>query len=209
MNDRASQPVEAPEEAGQDAELVARLQAGDEAAYRQIVREYAPRLLTVARRYLPQEADAQDALQDAFLSAFKAIDRFEGNSKLSTWLHRIVVNASLMKLRSRRRRPEKPIEDLLPRFGPDERFARPVEAWAVTYDQALEQEETRRFIRKQIDELPDSYRTVLLLRDIEGYSTQETADILDITEGAVKTRLHRARQALKTLVEPAMRGGGL
>lgn len=208
MNDLGSQPVEALETADED-ELVARLQAGEEAAYRQIVRQYAPRLLTVARRYLPQEADAQDALQDAFLSAFKAIGRFEGNSKLSTWLHRIVVNASLMKLRARRRRPEKPIEDLLPRFGPDERFDRPVEAWAITYDEALEREETRRYIRRQIDELPDSYRTVLLLRDIEGYSTQEAAEILEISEGAVKTRLHRARQALKTLVEPAMKGGAL
>lgn len=161
-------------------------------------------MLLVARRFLSQEQDAQDVVQDAFLSAFKAIENFEGNSKLSTWLHRIVVNASLMKLRTQRRKPERPVEDLLPRFSADGHRDAPEPAWAVTYDTAVQDRETRDVVRRSIAELPETYRTVLLLRDIEQLSTEETAARLDMTVPAVKTRLHRARQALKTLLDPHM-----
>lgn len=193
-------------EVANDHALVRRLRAGQEEAYEEMVRAHGPRMLNVARRFLPQDADAHDALQDAFLSAFRSLDRFQEQSKLSTWLHRIIVNASLMKLRTRRRRPETSIEDLLPHFGNDDRFAQPVAPWAITYDTAVESREIRQFVRSRIDDLPDSYRAILLLRDIEGLSTEETAKMLEITTGAVKTRLHRARQALKTLVEPILKG---
>jgi RNA polymerase sigma-70 factor (ECF subfamily) len=157
-------------------------------------------MLAVARRFLQQEQDAQDAVQDAFLSAFKAIDSFEGSSKLSTWLHRIVVNAALMKLRSRQRHPERPIEDLLPKFDSDgHRHAG--DGWATTIDTTARDRETREFVRQKINELPESYRTVLLLRDIEELSTDDTAQQLGITPGAVKTRLHRARLALRELID--------
>src|SRR5512135_3173100 len=102
-----------------DGELVARLRAGDGAAFESVVRSHGPRLLAVARRFLRNEQDAQDALQDAFLSAFRSIDGFQGEARLSTWLHRIVVNAALMKLRSRKGRTEEPIDDLLPQFVED------------------------------------------------------------------------------------------
>ncbi len=187
-----------------EGQLLAALKAGDEAAYETLVRTYGGRMLAVARRFLQQEQDAQDAVQDAFISAFKAIDGFEGNSKLSTWLHRIVVNASLMKIRSRTRRPERTIEDLLPRFKDDGHPQRLSQAWAVTVDTAVQDRETREFVRKKIDELPETYRTVLLLRDIEEHSTDETAAQLQITPGAVKTRLHRARQALRELIDERM-----
>jgi RNA polymerase sigma-70 factor (ECF subfamily) len=186
--------------ANADLALVARLKAHDESAYEEVVRLYGGRMLAVARRFLQQEQDAQDAVQDAFLSAFKAIDNFEGNSKLSTWLHRIVVNAALMKLRSRQRRPERPIEDLLPKFdGDGHRHA--ADGWATTVDTTASDRETREFVRQKISELPDSYRTVLLLRDIEELSTDEAAQQLGITPGAVKTRLHRARLALRELID--------
>ena len=97
-----------------EATLVAQLRAGDEAAFEQVVRSYGGRLLAVARRIVGSEEDARDAVQDAFLNAFRSLDRFEGNAKLSTWLHRIVVNAALMKLRTRKRKPEQSIETLLP-----------------------------------------------------------------------------------------------
>jgi RNA polymerase sigma-70 factor (ECF subfamily) len=185
---------------GSEEALVARLKAQDETAYEEVVRLYGGRMLAVARRFLQQEQDAQDAVQDAFLSAFKAIDRFEGSSKLSTWLHRIVVNAALMKLRSRQRHPERPIEDLLPKFDHDgHRHA--ADGWATTIDTTAADRETREFVRQKINELPDSYRTVLLLRDIEELSTEEAADQLGITPGAVKTRLHRARLALRELID--------
>lgn len=191
-----------------DEQLVKALQAGEEAAYEQLVRRHTPRMLAVARRFLQHEQDAQDAVQDAFLSAFKAIDKFKGDSKLSTWLHRIVVNAALMKIRGRQRKPERPIEDLLPKFKEDGHQAKRTEAWAVTIDTAVQDRETREFVRRKIDELPESYRTVLLLRDIEEHSTDETARLLGITPGAVKTRLHRARLALRELIDGRMTGGG-
>jgi RNA polymerase sigma-70 factor (ECF subfamily) len=186
--------------------LLAGLRAGDAAAFEQLVRRYSPRLLVTARRILGNEEDARDALQDAFLSAFRALDTFAGQSRLSTWLHRIAVNAALMRLRSRKRKPERPITELLPRFAEDGHQAEPAAPW-VGVDRALERQETRALVRRHIDELPDSYRTVLLLRDIEGLDTEETARQLGVNEGVVKTRLHRARQALRTLLDPHFRGG--
>jgi hypothetical protein len=102
-----------------DARLIERLRAGDNAAYEELINLTGGRLLAVARRMLGREEDAQDAVQDVFLSAFKSLDRFDGRSLLTTSLHRICVNACLMKLRSRRRRPERNIDDLLPSFLDD------------------------------------------------------------------------------------------
>jgi RNA polymerase sigma-70 factor (ECF subfamily) len=182
-----------------EKELVERLRAGDEGAYEMLVREHSGRMLAVARRILGNDDDAGDAVQEAFLSAFKSLDRFEGGSKLSTWLHRITVNSSLMKLRRDRRKPLRSIDDLLPQFSDAGRVA----LWnpgVPTGDEVLRSEETRATVRRKIDELPDDYRIVLVLRDIEGLDTQQTATYLDITPAAVKTRLHRARQALRTLL---------
>jgi RNA polymerase sigma-70 factor (ECF subfamily) len=189
-----------------EAALVAALKAGDEDAFDTAVRRYGPHLLAVARRFMGHEQDAQDVVQDAFLSAFKAIDKFQGDSKLSTWLHRIAVNAALMKLRSRKRNQERPIDDLLPKFNDDGHMADAAARWAVTHDTAVDSREMRELVRHAIDQLPEGHRTILLLRDIEGHNTEETAELLDITPGAVKTRLHRARQALRTLLDPHMRG---
>ena len=141
------------------------------------------------------------------MSAFRGIDKFQGNSRLSTWLHRIVVNASLMKIRSRKRQKERPIDDLLPQYQDDGTPANKVQQWAVSFDTAVHDRETRRWVRKSIDQLPESYRTVLLLRDIEQLNTEETAEALDLSISAVKTRLHRARVALRTLLKPKMVGG--
>ncbi|MEW6321125.1 MAG: sigma-70 family RNA polymerase sigma factor [Acidobacteriota bacterium] len=188
-----------------DAALLAALRAGESDAFERLVRSYGPRLLAVTRRILGSEDDARDAVQDAFLSAFRCLDRFAGESRLSTWLHRIAVNAALMKLRTRRRKPEESIEPLLPAFDGghhQEQFS----SWAEPVDQALERAETRAFVRDRIAELPESYRTVLILRDIEGLDTEETAVRLGLTPNAVKIRLHRARQALRTLIAPHFRG---
>ncbi|MCB9848212.1 MAG: sigma-70 family RNA polymerase sigma factor [Phycisphaeraceae bacterium] len=159
-------------------------------------------MLAVARRMLGNEEDANDAVQDAFLSAFKAIDRFEGNSQLGTWLHRITVNAALMKLRSRKRlRKEVAIESLLPTFRNDGHPDAAPTSWTITSDEIAERDESKRRIRELIESLPADYRDVVLLRDIEELDTRQTAQILDISDSAVKTRLHRARQALKALLE--------
>ena len=181
-----------------ETDLVRRLKAGDEEAYAIVVRTLGGRLLGVARRFLQDEDLARDAVQDAFLSAFRSIDGFDGDSQLSTWLHRIVVNAALMKLRTRRRKPEQSIEPMLPAFAEDGHHAVPVVAWTESAEHALIRGETRARVRQAIAELPETYRTVLLLRDIEERSTREAADALGITENALKLRLHRARQALAT-----------
>ena len=188
-----------------EVKLVERLIAGDEQAYEELVRSYGGRLLAVARRFLPVEEDARDAVQDAFLSAFRSIHRFEGNAQLSTWLHRIVVNASLMKLRTRRRKPEQSIEDLLPGYLEDGHFERPASPWRTEGLDPAEQGELRDLVLKSIHSLPEGHRNVLLLRDIEGLDTEEAAELLGISPGAVKTRLHRARQALRELLEPHLR----
>ena len=205
METPPSQSTDSRSPAGDQGQLLKRLRAGDQAAYEQVVRTYGPRLLSVARRFLRHEQDAQDAVQDAFLSAFKSIHRFQGESQLGTWLHRIVVNASLMKLRSRQRHPERSIDDLLPRFDDDGHISEAGCDLAVSVDSAVRDREVRELVRKRMDELPDSYRAVLLLRDIEGQSTDETASLLGISAGAVKTRLHRARLALRSLLDSHMR----
>ena len=171
-------------------------------AFEELVRAHGPRLLVVIQRYLPQEQDSQDALQEAFLSAFRAIHQFQGEAQLGTWLHRIAVNAALMKLRTRKRRPERAIEDLLPRFLADGHREIAGADWAVTHDTTVQDRDTKNLVRRCIDQLPESYRIVLLLRDIEERSTEETADLLQLSVPNVKTRLHRARLALRELLAP-------
>jgi len=162
-------------------------------------------MLRTARRLLSNEDDARDAVQDAFLSAFRSIEGFQGASRLSTWLHRIVVNAALMKLRSKRRKPEQSIDELLPEFLEDGHQTPRSAKWNEPYAD-LERRETHALVRHCIDQLPDAYRTVLMLRDIEELDTGETAELLGVSPNAVKIRLHRARQALRTLLDPHFRG---
>jgi len=190
-----------------EAILLARMQAGDDDAFEACVRAYSGQLLAVARRILSHEEDARDAVQDAFLSAFKGIGRFDGLSRISTWLHRIVVNAALSRLRARQRRPEMSIEDLLPHFAEGEHQIDPPAPWKATSVAILQQQEARDMVRGCINRLPETYRIVLVLRDIEGLSTEETAQLLDTTLGVVKTRLHRARQALRSFLDPYFREG--
>jgi RNA polymerase sigma-70 factor (ECF subfamily) len=189
--------------------LVAALKAGNDGAYETIVRTHAGRLLAVARRFLRNEDDAKDALQDAFLQAFKGVENFQEGARLGTWLHRIVVNASLMKLRKRSRKSEPVLEDLMPEFLDDGHQADRAGPWGAgvqsSTESAADKAETLALVREKIAELPESARTVLVLRDIEEMDTREVAQQLGIKEGAVKTRLHRARQALRTLLDPHFR----
>ena len=200
------QPPPGGEHLADESQLVARLRVGDGASYEQLVRTYGGRMLAVARRLVRNEEDARDCVQEAFLQAFRNIEKFEQRASLGSWLHRIVANAALMKLRARARRPEQSIEDLLPQFDADGQRTAPEAELAVSLE-LLESREVREAVRRSIDQLPDGYRNVLLIRDIEGYDTEETAKLLGLTPGAVKTRLHRARTALKSLLAPVIRGG--
>ena len=177
----------------------------DETAFAELLRRHGGRMLAVARRLLRDEEEARDAVQEAFVAAFRGLARFDGHSLLGTWLHRIVVNAALMRLRRRKARPEEPIEPLLPRFLSDGHQADPAAPWQEDAESLLARAETRAQVRAAIDRLPESYRTVLLLRDLEELDTAEVAGMLGITPNAVKIRLHRARQALRGLLDPQLR----
>jgi RNA polymerase sigma-70 factor (ECF subfamily) len=180
--------------------LLHRLRGGDGVAYEDVVRRHSPALLATCRRILRNEEDARDALQDALLAAFRSIGTFEGQSRLYTWLHRIAVNVCLMKLRGRRCRPEQSLDDLLPAWLEDGHHVLHPAAWCDRADRLLERREEREHVRACVDALPESHRLVVVLRDVEELSTEDTARVLGMTEGAVKTRLHRARQALRTLL---------
>jgi len=190
--------------AADERELARGLRDGSAEGFERLVRTYGGRLLAVTRRILRDEEDARDAVQDAFISAFRARKQFQADARVSTWLHRIAVNAALMKLRSRRRKTEVPMDDLQPAFRDDGHHADRFVSWAEPADVALGRQETADFVREAIAELPDSYRLVLLMRDIEGRNTEETATELGITPNAVKIRLHRARLALRRLIAPRM-----
>ena len=195
--------------ASDETALLNRLRAGDDTAFEELIRTHSPRLLRLARGIVGNDEEARDVLQDALLSAFRNLERFQGDARLGTWLHRIVVNTALMKLRTRRRRPEESIEPLLPAFQADGHFAEQFSSWNEGAEAELSRAETRATVRRLIDRLPESFRTVLLLRDIEGLNTEETARVLETTPNAVKIRLHRARQALRTLLAPHVERGAL
>jgi RNA polymerase sigma-70 factor (ECF subfamily) len=199
MDDSATSPPTPPTS---DADLLAGLRAGNEKAFEQLLRRYGGRMLAVARRFFRNEDDARDVVQDAFLAAFQGIGGFEGHSQLGTWLHRIVVNKALQKLRSRQRKPEQSIDQLLPAFQEDGRHANRGASWPESAELVLQRRETRELVRDTIDRLPEDYRTALLLRDIEGLDNEEAARMLGMNVNGFKTRLHRARQALRTLLHP-------
>lgn len=195
-----------PVSTSNEADLLGKLRDGDQNAYAVVVNHYGPQLLAVASRFFKGPQDRDDAVQDAFISAFKAIDKFDGNSRLATWLHRITVNACLMKLRSRSRRPDTSIDEMLPQFDNTGHHVKSVAYWDQDGFDRLAREESCKQVRECIDRLPEAYREVLLLRDIEGLDTLETAAQLGCTEANVKTRLHRARLALRTLLAPHFQG---
>lgn len=186
---------------GLEAPLLVRLRAGDERAYEALVADNAPRMLATATRILGSEDEAADVVQEAFVRAVRGLGRFRGASRISTWLHRITVNEALQRLRSRRRAAERPIEELLPRFDDEGRRLDVVPPWSQTPDELLQCRETRQAVHRCMERLPQDYRLVLLLRDVEGLDTQEAANALGVRPGAVKTRLHRARLALRELLE--------
>lgn len=189
-----------------DEELLAGLRRGSRTAYRHLLREHGGRLLAVATRIAGDPESGRDALQEALLLVVRRIDTFEGRSSLSTWLHRIVVNQALSIRRRRARRAELPIEPLLPSFdeaGKRVPSVHPSEPQRAP-EELVSSREVREQVREAIERLPERYRVVLLLRDIQDIPTKDVAEILELTENNVRVRLHRARAALKALLEPMM-----
>jgi RNA polymerase sigma-70 factor (ECF subfamily) len=189
----------------EESTLLERVKAGDQGACTRLVTIFGPQMMTVARRFMRCDDDCNDAVQDAFISAFNALARFEGEARLSTWLHRITVNSCLMKLRIDSSRRETSIEALLPTFNEGGCNGR----WPIamnTPSTDVETSETRTMIHQAIDKLPHADRAVLLLRDIEEMNTAATAACLETSEHNVKRRLRRARQSLGARLEPMMAG---
>lgn len=181
-----------------ELELLEGLRAGEPWAYRLMVERNSANVYHVALKLLGDEQEAEDVLQETFLSAFEAIDRFEGRAKLSTWLYRIAYNASLMRLRKREQMTMFSLDRPL---GDEERTgvapSQHLIDWSTMPDDQLLNAEAREEMDRAIAELPESLRSTFVLRDIQGLSGAETAEILGITVQAVKNRLHRARLQLR------------
>jgi len=190
-----------------DDDLLRRLKAGDEDAYSDLVTSLTGYLLGVARRITQSEAEAEDAVQEAFLAGFKSISEFDGRSTLKTWLHRIVVNAALLRLRKQKARAEIPIEELLPAFANGFHSNHPKPWRDVTSDQSLRIQD-REALWIAMDQLPEQFRTIVIMRDVEGMASREVAMALGMSDALVRQRLHRARQALVKLLDPVMRESG-
>ena len=185
--------------------LVHSLRNREDSGYATLVRSYGPQVIAIATRYLRSEADAADCFQDTFLAVFQSIDSFQQRSSFRQWVRGVTIKQCLMRLRKQHRRREESIEHMLPLFddsGSRVDVASPQQKAEI--GEIVDAENIRGIVRKNINRLPEDYRLVLLLRDIDGYSTGEAAAILGIKVNAAKTRLHRARSALKFMLEPVL-----
>ena len=191
-------PAIAPLLDADDAELARRVGARDEAAIRLMMRRHNQRLFRAARGILRDDAEAQDALQEAWLKAIAAIGTFRSDARLATWLTRIVVNESLGRLRRTRRGAE--VIRLEADLPEGDAPARDPADTAPNPEASAMQSEARRIIEARIDELPDAFRTVFILRAVEELSVEETAEALGIPEATVRTRFFRGRAMLRESV---------
>lgn len=190
-----------PETAEEEAALVASLKAGHTQAYELAVRAYSPRLLAVITLITP--ADADDVLQETFLSAFRAIAAFDGRAKLGTWLHRIAVNAALMHKRRQKGRSEVSIDALQPEFENGRFTSRPVRLPPSVTSEGVIDIEQREQLLLALAQLPEEFRLVVMMRDAEGMESKAVAAALGISDALVRQRLHRGRVALVKLLTPA------
>jgi RNA polymerase sigma-70 factor (ECF subfamily) len=182
-----------------DSELVDRAQQGDTAALEALVSKYEDRVYNLAYRMMGNKEDAEDVLQDAFLNVIRSLEKFRKKSSFSTWLYRITANAALTRLRKKGKKEKSEGEFL------DEVFAvkqtamagEKLSDWSGNPARQLLTEESREMMEAAISELPEKYRTVFVLRDVEGLPASDVAEILDLSIPAVKSRLHRARMFLR------------
>jgi RNA polymerase sigma-70 factor, ECF subfamily len=181
--------------AGDDLDLVHASKNGDVAAFEQLVKRYDRKLFRIAQTVTHNREDSQDAVQEAFLKAYQHLGEFRGDSQFSTWLIRITLNQSLMKLRNQRRTREVSLDE---DFGTDEDvLPREVIDWAPNPEQLYSVSKLRNILMRTIEEMQPILRTVFVLQDIEGLSTVQAAEVLDLSQSAVKSRLWRARLQLR------------
>lgn len=185
-----------------DDQLVVLAGRGDGSAFRALVERHQEKVYALALHLLRDPADAEEVVQETFLAALEKLPTFRGDAAFSTWLHRVAANAALMRLRRRRRSPdgpaELPLEELLPRFDDAGRVdSGPYHDWSKRADEQLSDREIRSAVEAAVQNLPEDYRIVFLLRDVEGFSSEEMAELLGISVAAAKSRLHRARLVLR------------
>ena len=178
-----------------ESSLVAQAKAGDQAAFSELVTHYERKIYRLAKNITRNDEDAEDVLQDAFLKAYTHLDNFKGDSKFYTWIVRIAVNEALMRLRKRKTDRTVPLDEPV-ELG-EETVAREIAVWEDNPEQRYSKEEWRNILDAAVDDLKPDFRTVFVLRDIEELSTEETAETLGISVPAVKSRLLRARLALR------------
>lgn len=183
-----------------EKELLARIQAGDKEACAECIDVHSPAVYRLALRLMGNEADAEDVVQETFLNAFKAIDSFEGRSQLGTWLYRIAYNTAMMRLR----KPSPHTVSVEESLSPETQTIVPRQLfdWCCLPEKDFESDEVRSELEKAISEMPESLKAVFILRDLEGLSTEQAANALELSEGATKVRLHRGRLWLRERLTP-------
>jgi len=193
-----------------DGELLAALQRHDPTAAELLVARYGDRAYRLAVGITRSSRDAEEAVNDAFWSIVRKVETFRGDSKLTSWIYRIVANAAYLKIRRQaRRRDEIPLDDVLPAFDEDGRHVGPMHDWSTSAEDPAVQMRLREALQASIDELPADYRAVFVLHDVEGMLVSEIASSLGITVAAAKTRAHRARLFLRKRLSAFMEDAAL
>jgi RNA polymerase sigma-70 factor (ECF subfamily) len=178
-----------------DVGLVDLFKGGDITAFEEIISRYEAKVMNLALRFTRNQEDAEEVMQDVFTTVYRKIDGFRGQSAFSSWLYRIVVNAAFMKLRKKKQSQTVSMEDLAPavkQYCMERESVTNTHSYNITVTRELQE-----VLQRAIDKLPDQYRAVFVLRDVDGLSNQETGEILDLSIPAVKSRLHRSRIMLR------------
>ncbi|MCB9791898.1 MAG: sigma-70 family RNA polymerase sigma factor [Alphaproteobacteria bacterium] len=198
--------AQATEDTPSDQALVAATLDGSYQAFEELFRRYSDRVYGIALGMVRDDAEAQDVVQETFLNAFRKLHTFRQESPFRGWLFRIATNSALMRLRTRRRRPEVSLQVKSPGFQDDGHHERPIVDWSPLAPKLMENKELGERLRASVDQLPDKYRVVLMLADYEHLSMKEIADQMEISVPAVKTRLHRARLAVRADLDDYLSG---
>ncbi len=188
-----------------DAALVEQLRREDAGAAEALVGAYGARVYRLAIRITGNASDAEEVVQDALWTVVRKIDTFRGDSAFGSWLYRIVANAGYQKARGQRRRTEISLDDVLPAFHEDGKHAASITDWSPRVNDPSHQTELRGVLSAALDALPEDYRTAVILRDIEGFSTAEVAETLGLSVANAKTRVHRARLFLRHRLAASLR----
>lgn len=180
-----------------DTELVEFVKSGEQEAFGELVHRYKSKVNSLALKITKNETDAQEVVQEVFLNAFSKLDSFKGTAAFSSWLYRVAANGALMLLRSRKREAHEPWVPGISQRESAGAFLSSAADWSTRADRIFERKEIMGILEEEFAQIPERYRSILFLREVDGLSNREIADVLDITVAAVKSRLHRARLSLR------------